>query len=100
MKKNKIKYKQQKTFKECKNVQVLQFDFYLPDYNCCIEYDGIQHFKPINFFGGDDFLKYIKQNDTIKNEYCKNTHIKLLRIKYDENINEKLTNYLFKSLLI
>lgn len=31
----------------------LPFDFYLPYYNTCIEYDGVQHFKPIDYFGGE-----------------------------------------------
>ena len=47
----KITYKQQYTFKDCINPNtgyLLRFDFYLPDYNCCIEYDGIQHFKYYN----------------------------------------------------
>lgn len=42
-----IKYETQYTFKDCINVKTsrkLRFDFYLPDYNCCIEYDGQQHF--------------------------------------------------------
>ena len=41
-----IVYKTEKTFKDCinpKTEHVLRFDFYLPDYNCCIEYDGKQH---------------------------------------------------------
>lgn len=44
-----IKYKSQKTFDDCKYKQKLQFDFYLPEYNLCIEYNGIQHYIPIDF---------------------------------------------------
>ena len=47
----KIEYKQQYSFSECKRINLLKFDFYLPDYNCCVEYDGEQHFEPSNFFG-------------------------------------------------
>ena len=71
-----------------------QFDFYLPDYNLCIEFDGIQHFLPNVRFGGEiGFIKRVN-NDKIKTDFCKNNNIKVLRIKYDENIIEKLKNKL------
>lgn len=47
-----IKYIRQKKFKKCKYKRQLPFDFYLPDSNICIEYDGEQHFIPIKHFGG------------------------------------------------
>lgn len=43
-----LTFESQKTFKDCVNPKTskrLRFDFYLPDYNCCIEYDGEQHFS-------------------------------------------------------
>jgi len=85
-----IKYIPQKKFNECKNKLCLPFDFYLLDYNTCIEYDGIQHFKSNIHFGGEEGFKIRKNNDKIKTEFCKNKNINLLRIKYDENIIEKL----------
>ena len=70
----------------------LPFDFFLPDYNMCIEFDGEQHFKPkLNFGGMIGFIK-IQTNDNIKNEYCNNNNIKLLRIKYNEDVIDKLKN--------
>jgi hypothetical protein len=87
-----ILYEKQKTFKKCKNILCLPFDFYLLDYNICIEYDGIQHYKPIVHFGGIENYEIIKKLDKIKNEYCKNNNIHLIRISYKENIIEKL-NY-------
>jgi len=85
-----IKFLSQYTFAGCKNIKLLSFDFYLPNKNILIEYDGEQHFKPIRFFGGIE--KYKKQiiNDDIKNEYCKKNNIKLYRIRYDEDIKLKL----------
>jgi len=60
----------------------LPFDFYLVDFNCCVEFDGSHHFRVINFWtGGSDYTSTVR-NDNIKNEYCKNNNIKLLRIKY------------------
>lgn len=85
-----IKYKQQKRFNKCKNKKCLPFDFYLPKYNICIEYDGEQHYKSIEYFGGENGFLYRQINDKIKNEYCNNNNIRLIRIRYDENITEKL----------
>lgn len=90
LEKNRIEYISEKKFKGCKYKRLLPFDFYLLNYNICIEYDGIQHFKPLKFFGGlNEYRKNIKK-DLIKNEYCKNNNIKLYRIKYTDNIEEKI----------
>ena len=91
---NKIKYIKQYTFNGCKNINKLPFDFYLPDYNTCIEYDGIQHFKPIEHFGGNiGFLK-LKQNDSIKANFCLKNNISLIRISYKCNIYDLLSKIL------
>jgi len=87
-----IEYINQKKFDDCKNINKLPFDFYLPKYNICIEYDGRQHFNSIDIFGGDDYLTKIIKNDKIKNEYCLKNNIHLIRIRYDENIFEKLNS--------
>lgn len=68
----------------------LSFDFYIPAYNTYIEFDGIQHYKPIEFFGGIQAFKQQQINDNIKNAFCKVNHITLLRIKYDDDVLEKL----------
>lgn len=93
LKNKKIIYKKEKTFTNCYYLNNLRFDFYIKDYNLCIEYDGIQHFKPIDYWGGKKGLKEQKIKDKIKNDFCKREGINLLRIKYDENIEEKLNNY-------
>jgi len=90
LKKYNIYFKTQYSFKDCKNSQTLYFDFYLPNHNLCIEYDGIQHFKPIERFGGENEFKLTQLRDEIKNDYCNKNGIKLLRIKYDEDIIKKL----------
>jgi hypothetical protein len=98
LKKNKIKFIKEKKYKDCKNKNILPFDFYLPDYNMCIEFDGIQHFQAIEKWGGLEKLKYIKTNDKIKTEYCKKNNINLLRVKYSEkNIEEILKNNLLNN---
>ena len=78
-----IEYVKGKRFEDCRGFcRTLSFDFYLPDYNIFIEYDGRHHFKPVNLWGGDDNLKKQQMYDTIKNEYAKRNNIKLIRIPY------------------
>ena len=79
---NNISYKEQYCFQDCKNNHCLPFDFYLPDYNICIEYDGKQHFQPVEYFGGEKEFQHTKINDKIKTQYCKDHDIKLVRIPY------------------
>ena len=86
----KIKFILEKRFINCKFKNTLPFDFYLPDYNMCIEFDGLQHFEPVEYWGGEKNFLQIQIRDKIKNEYCFNNNIHLLRIKYNENISEKL----------
>jgi very-short-patch-repair endonuclease len=94
--KNNIKYIKNKTFENCKSLKnhKLQFDFFIPIRNLVIEFDGIQHYKSQKIFGGEEQLINQKINDNIKNEFCYNNNINLLRIKYNEikNIKNILNN--------
>ena len=87
-----ITYKIQYRFSDCKgDNKTLPFDFYIEDKNILIEYDGIQHFEPIDFFGGKEGFEKQQKYDNIKNQYCKDNNIKLIRIPYFEFSNiEKL----------
>ncbi|KAF6620426.1 DUF2726 domain-containing protein [Paenibacillus sp. EKM102P] len=85
----------------CKHKIALRFDFAIFDgYNepiCLIEFDGKQHYEPIEYFGGIKTFKLQQKKDKIKDNYCESHNIPLIRIKYTEfdNIesilNEKLT---------
>lgn len=90
---NNIDFEVQKKFNECKNIRCLPFDFYLPKFNTCIEFNGTQHYKMSTFFGQDSFDKLII-NDKIKNEFCKKNNINLLTIKYNENIDNILNGFI------
>lgn len=83
-------------FKDCKFYNILPFDFYLPNYNYCIEFDGIQHYEIRTKFGGLESFIDRKIRDTVKNEYCKNNNIKLIRIPYWDFKN--IENILIKEL--
>ena len=91
---NCIGYVQQHTFDDCKDTRKLPFDFYIPELNMCIEYDGEQHFKTVDYFGGEEGLKIRQLHDQIKTNYCKNNNILLLRVRYDEDIEKKLHSFI------
>lgn len=89
---NNIKYEQEKYFKGCVDERPLRFDFYLSDKNIVIEFDGEQHFNDTHYFVYD--ISKNKLHDDIKNKYCKDNGIKIIRIPYwninsIENILEK-----------
>jgi len=85
-----IEFVCQKTFTGCINKSKLKFDFYLPDYNLCIEYDGIQHYRGW-WRNPEKSLAGTKRRDEIKNKFCEDNGIGLLRIPYFEFNNiEKL----------
>ena len=78
-----IKYEMEKKFDSCISPKgnCLPFDFYLPEYNRLIEYDGQQHFH-IAFGQDEEKLKTQQKYDIIKNDWCKKHNIKLIRIPY------------------
>jgi len=88
---NNINYSQ-----EIKLFDNYRFDFYLEDLNITIEYDGKQHYEPVNYFGGlEGFLK-TQERDKIKTEYCIKNDIRIIRIGYFEDIEEVLNASLVK----
>ena len=91
---NNINYISQYKFSDCRDIRSLPFDFYLQDYNICIEYDGIQHFQPVDYFGGEDDFKITQLHDKIKTQYCKDNNIDLLRISYQQDVEKELKKYL------
>lgn len=89
-----INFKTEYSFPNLKYKNRLRFDFYIPAYNLLIEYDGIQHYEPVAYFGGDINFKVIKQRDRLKDEFAKNNNIKLLRIPYYLSFKEIKNNIL------
>lgn len=82
-----ITYLPQYTFEDCRDKNMLPFDYYIPSLNKCIEYDGQHHYFPVNFNGVSDeraLEKHLStvRHDEIKNKYCENNNIELLRIPY------------------
>lgn len=91
---NRIAFEKQKKFVDCKCNRTLRFDFYIPFINAVIEYQGIQHFKPIDFFGGEIALNDTKKRDDIKRKYCELHNINYFAISYLENIEVALNKIL------
>lgn len=87
-----IKYFLHKTFDDLRYKKKLSYDFYLPDYNLLIEYNGAQHYESIEYFGGVERFKLQQTTDNIKKEYARERGIKLLEIHYKDfkNLNEIL----------
>lgn len=96
-----IKYMMEYTFENCRYINPLPFDFYLPEYNLCIEYDGKQHFNAVKIWGGEERFTLQKERDMIKNQFCKDNNINLLRIPYFEcdpqDMIEEYINVIYKN---
>ena len=97
LKYNKIKFEFQKRFQDCKDKNTLPFDFYIPKYNMCIEFQGSQHYDPgfyirkrKSYEKGIEKYRIQKLHDEMKKIYCINHNINFLEIKYTENIENKL----------
>lgn len=73
-----------------------RYDFYIPNLNILIEYDGQLHFIAVRFFGGEKALRKQKRRDKIKNSLAKDRNISLIRIPYTKLYS--LEMYLSKQL--
>jgi hypothetical protein len=85
----KVKFEREKTFEDLINPNTgrkLRFDFYLPTINTVIEVNGIQHYKPIDCWGGKESFEKQIYRDNLKKEFLENKNIKLIIIN-----NKQLT---------
>lgn len=95
-----IYFEFQKKFQDCKDKQPLSFDFYLPDYNLCIEFQGAQHYVPTmqitrtkSKIKGLELFNLQRAHDKIKKDYCKKHNINFLEISYKENLEQCLNSF-------
>lgn len=88
---NNIKYIHQYGFDDCRRKYKLNFDFYLVDYNILWEVDGRQHHMVIEHWGGKEGFEEIQERDNIKNDYCEENNILLIRTDYDGIHKEDFT---------
>ena len=79
----KVPYIQEKKFADCADVNPLPFDFYLNSPKngpFVVEFDGEQHFRPVDLFGGEERFKIQRKHDMQKNRYCWDHGIRVIRI--------------------
>lgn len=89
---NDIKYEREKTF--IINNHIHHFDFYLPDFNILIEYDGEQHYQPKDYFGGIHGYEKRVSRDGEKNLYAYNNGYILIRIPYTMDNPKSISDYI------
>lgn len=95
-----IMYEKEKTFDDLKYKHKLRFDYYLPKYHLCIEFNGVQHYEYVEYFHRDNahFQQQIYK-DGLKEKYCQDNSIYFLEIPCDLTRDEiliKLMNTLNK----
>lgn len=96
-----VNYSTQKTFKECRDIHPLRFDAYDNDNNIAFEFQGEQHYFPVDFDYNDPVIaeksfESLKRRDAIKVDYCKKNNIQLVCIPYWERGN--IRNYILEQI--
>lgn len=101
LKRENVNYKSQYSTPACKDKQVLLFDFAIFRNNkltALVEYDGEQHFKAIDFYGGEKNFQNTCRRDKIKDDYCKRNKISLHRLPYtmtDKEIEDCIMSIIY-----
>jgi predicted Zn-ribbon and HTH transcriptional regulator len=88
---NNIEFIREKRFEDCRGKkQTMPFDFYLPDLNLLVEFQGVQHFEAIEWFGGEEQFAIRKELDQKKRDYANLKGIRYLEISYVDDLEKKL----------
>ena len=90
-----ISFKKEISFNDLKGTKggLLFFDFGIYQDNklrYLIEYNGKQHYEPLEYFGGEERFLNQQENDRRKIEYCLQHKIPLIIISYKDNITKEL----------
>lgn len=92
LKESNVKYIREYRFLDCYDKYTLPFDFAIfnddNSIKCIIEYDGKQHYESCDYFGGEQKFERQKYHDSIKDEYCKENGICLIRLPYTMSSDE------------
>jgi Zn finger protein HypA/HybF involved in hydrogenase expression len=89
-----IEFVHQMKFPDLSNY--LRFDFFIPTLNLVIEFNGLQHYEPVVYFGGDKSLDETKRRDSIKLNYCLEKGISHEIIRFDEDFNIRINEIIEK----
>lgn len=71
-----------------RNDRALRFDFYIPSEDTYIEVQGAQHYRPIDYFGGEESFRRQQICDKIKVQFCEDENSALITLRYDDMIDE------------
>lgn len=66
----------------------LELDVYVPGSKLGFEYQGQQHFHPVELWGGEEALRKTRQRDTRKRDLCSKAGVRLVEIDYTEPLTE------------
>ena len=91
-----IEYEYQKKFEDLRDNQPLSYDFYIPSQSILIEYQGQQHYEPIDYFGGKHQFKLQQKHDKLKADYAKDHNYTLITVPYTEDTFSKIKKYLLQ----
>ena len=91
-----IKYEYQKAFDDLRDINLLSYDFYIPSQNILIEYQGIQHYGPVDIFGGDDRFAIQQKHDKMKSDYAKDHGYTLIAVPYTIDTFSEIKKYLLQ----
>lgn len=98
---HKISYIEQKKYKDLQYTKKLSYDFHIPSLNgqeYLLEYQGIQHFQPVEIFGGIERYEDQVIRDNLKREYAVRNNITLVEIPYTQKTFKQVSSYLEKEL--
>ena len=73
----------------------LELDIYIDELKIGVEYQGIQHFRPVKYWGGEESFRKLQERDKRKKQICDNLGIKLIYFNYDEDLSD---DYVFEKL--
>ena len=85
LKNKEIIFEQQKKFNW---LGLMRLDFYLPEYNIAIECQGMQHYQPIEFFGGKKAYNDLIRRDKLKKQLCEEHNIKMIYVDNNTDFND------------
>ena len=68
----------------------LELDIYIPEEEVGVEYQGKQHYKPVEHWGGEEGLEKRQERDKKKKQLCKQHGVELVYFRYDENLSEEM----------
>lgn len=82
LERRRVRFVTQHKFSDCIDKRPLRFDFWLPQKNALIEYDGPQHFEARDYYGGREHFNATQRRDRIKTAYARKKKIRLIRVRY------------------